>query len=217
MNTDSKSAFLLAAVFSIFVATLSAAEPAKLYENNFDKAEVGKVPDDFLVIDGAFVVNEDKGNKFLELPGAPLDTFRVLFGPSTNYNVAVSAKIFGTGKGRRFPTFAVGLNGVGGYRLQVSPAKKMLELFKGDDVLKGVPFEWKSGEWTQLQLQLKKAADNKFVLSGKAWSKAEPEPNEHQLAFDVETAPYNGRPSVWGSPYSGTPIWFDDLSLGTAQ
>ena len=215
MNTDSKSFLVLALIsFSTFAAS---GEPAKLYENNFDKAEVGKVPDDFLVIDGGFAVNEDKGNKFLELPGAPLDTFRVLFGPTTNLNVTVSAKIFGTGKGRRFPTFAVGLSGVGGYRLQVSPGKKMLELYKGDDLLKGVSYEWKSGDWTQLKLQLKKTADNKFTLVGKAWTKSESEPKDAQLTFDVESAPSNGRPSVWGSPYSGTPIWFDDLALSTAE
>src|SRR5258708_672354 len=50
------------------------AKPAEkiLYENNFEKAEIGKVPDDLLVLEGAFVVQEESGNKFLELPGAPL-------------------------------------------------------------------------------------------------------------------------------------------------
>jgi hypothetical protein len=217
MNTDSKSFLLLAAVLLSLVTAGTAAETKTLYQNNFDKAEVGKVPEDFLVIDGAFTVNEDKGNKFLELPGAPLDTFRVLFGPTTNVNVSVTAKIFGTGKGRRFPTFAVGLSGVGGYRLQVSPAKKMLELYKGDDVLKSVAYEWKSGEWAQVQFAVKKVADNKFVLAGKVWLQSESEPKEAQLTFDADAAPSNGRASVWGSPYSGTPIWFDDLTLSTVE
>src|SRR6185312_11353016 len=111
--------------------------------------------------DGVFAVKQECVNKFLILPGAPLDTFRLLYGPTTNFNVAASAEIFGTAKGRRFPTFGVGLNGVGGYRLQVSPAKKMLELYKGDDVLKSVAYDWKSGEWTQLRLEIKKAGEGK--------------------------------------------------------
>src|SRR6266705_3685029 len=111
------------------------AQQAKLlYENDFEKAALDKVPEDFLVIDGQFAVKEEGGNKFLELPGAPLDTFGVLFGPTEKEGTAVFARIYGTGKGRRYPSFAVGLNGQGtaAYRLQVSPAKKALELFKGD-------------------------------------------------------------------------------------
>src|SRR5438128_10392220 len=113
------------------------AQQAKpLYENDFEKAELNKVPDDFLVLDGQFAVKEEGGNKFLELPGAPLDTFGALFGPTDKEGNAVSARISGTGKGRRYPTFAVGLNGQGtsAYKLQVTPAKKALELFKGDEV-----------------------------------------------------------------------------------
>ncbi len=209
--------FLILVSAFLWVQAAISAEPKVLYQNSFEKAELDKVPDEFLVIDGAFAVKAENGNRFLELPGAPLDTFRVLFGPSTNFNVAVSAKILGTAKGRRAPTFGVGLNGVGGYRLQVSPAKKLLELYKGDEVVKSAEYEWKSGEWTQLRLELKKVSDNKFALTGKAWGKSESEPKSAQITTEADAAPSNGRPSVVGSPYSGTPILFDDLTLSTAE
>src|SRR5438067_11448912 len=106
---------------------LVAQENKPLFENNFEKAELDKVPDDLLVLEGAFAVKAEGGNKFLELPGAPLDTFGLLFGPTESTNVAASARVYGTGKGRRFPTFGLGLNGVGGFKLQVSPGKKLLE------------------------------------------------------------------------------------------
>src|SRR5258706_8874840 len=122
--------------------------PKKLYESNFEKAELDKVPDDFLVLDGGFVVKEEAGNKFLELPGAPLDTFGLLFGPTETADVSAAAKIFGTGKGRRFPTFGVGLNGVSGLKLQVSPGKKLVELYKGEEVVATAPYTWDSGTWT---------------------------------------------------------------------
>src|SRR6184192_2726681 len=104
-----------------------------IYENDFEKTGLNKVPDDFLVLDGQFAVKEEGGNRFLELPGAPLDTFGALFGPTATDGHAVSARVFGTGKGRRYPTFAVGLNGQGtsAYRLTGSPAKRCVELFKG--------------------------------------------------------------------------------------
>ena len=190
---------------------LAAADTKPVYENNFEKAEVGKVPADFLVLDGSFEVREEGGNKFLELPGAPLDTFGVLFGPTEKDGLAVSARIFGTLKGRRFPSFGVGLNGVGGFRLQVSPAKKLLELYKGDDVKTTVPFEWQNGVWAKLKLQLRKVKDGAWKVEGKVWAETAKEPEAWSIAFDETAETPAGRPSIWGNPFSGTAIRFDDL------
>ena len=193
-------------------AALGADATKPLYENNFEKAEVGKVPEEFLVLDGGFAVRQDGDNKFLELPGAPLETFGVLFGPVEKEGLAVSARVHGVGKGRRFPTFAVGLNGVAGYKLQVSPGKKLLELYKGDAVKASVPFEWASGQWTQLRLQVRKLKDGVWKIEGKAWMQGMSEP-AWQISIDETEAPPAGRAAVWGCPYSGTPIRFDDLSV----
>src|SRR5882724_7184524 len=92
-----------------------------LYENNFEKEPVGKVPEDFLILDGGFAVKEEAGNKFLELPGSPLDSYSVQFGPTECSNIVVSARIKSTAKGRRFPTFGVGLNGIVCFSVQPSP------------------------------------------------------------------------------------------------
>src|SRR6266480_7504692 len=106
MNTQIKAFTGLGLVVGLASALL--AQGAKpLYENDFERAELNKVPDDFLVLDGQFAVKEENGNKFLELPGAPLDTFGVLFGPTEKEDIVVSARVFGTSKGRRFPTFAL--------------------------------------------------------------------------------------------------------------
>ena len=194
------------------------AQQAKpLFANDFEKAALDKVPEDFLVLDGQFAVKEEGGNKFLELPGAPLDTFGVLFGPTEKEGTAVSARIFGTGKGRRYPTFAVGLNGQGtsAYRLQVSPAKKALELFKGDEVKATVPYEWQSEAWARLRLQVRKAKDGQWKVAGKAW--AEKEPSAWLVSFDETEQPVAGKASIWGSPYATTPIRFDDLKVASAM
>ncbi len=171
---------------------------------------MGKTPDDFLILDGNFAVQQDAGNKFLELPGAPLDTYGALFGPTVKTNVAVSARVFGTGKGRRFPTFAVGLNGQSGYKLQVSPAKKMLELYHGEDLITSVAYEWKSGQWTMLSLQVVKTGDA-WKVEGKAWTQGETEPAAAVISASEKTEPNAGRASIWGSPFATTPIWYDDL------
>ena len=194
-------------------AVLVAADAKPLYENNFEKADVGKVPEDFLVLDGGFVVKEESGNKFLELPGAPLDNFGVLFGPTETANVAVSARIHGTGKGRRFPAFGVGLNGVGGYKIQITPAKKVIELFKGEDVVASAPYTWESDAWTMLRLQVRKVKEGEFVMEGKAWKQGAEEPKAWIISHPEKGEITAGRASVWGNPFSGTPIRFDDLQV----
>lgn len=186
-----------------------------LYENNFEKSELEKVPGDFLVLDGGFAVKQDGVNKFLELPSAPLETFGVLFGPTVETDTAISAKIRGAAKGRRFPTFAVGLNGVGGYRLQVSAAKKLLELYKGDEVVATAPFAGKTDSWLTLRLENRKAGENEWTVSGKVWPENSAEPKDAAIAFTEKVKPTAGRASIWGSPYSGTPIQFDDLQVSS--
>lgn len=193
------------------------AQDKPLYENNFEKAEVGKVPSDFLVLEGGFAVKEEGGNKFLELPGAPLDSFALQFGPTESDGIAVSARISGTGKGRRFPTFGIGLNGVAGYKLQVSPAKKLLELYKDVEVKTISPYAWKSGQWTNLRLRVRKAGEQKWKIEGKAWPQGAPEPELWMITFDEKESPAPGRASVFGSPFSGTPIQFDDFVVSAVR
>ena len=212
-----KRLMTMAVVTALGLATIHSQDAKPLYQNNFEQAVVDQVPDGFLVLDGGFVVKEEGGNKFLELPGAPLDTFGVLFGPSEGINVAVSAKIFGTGKGRRLPAFAIGLNGAGGFRLQVSAAKKLLELYRGEEVVASAPYEWQSGSWTMLKLQLREPKAGEWKVEGKAWTQGVPEPKDWAISHDAKEKPNSGRPSVWGNPFAGTPIRFDDLTLVAAK
>jgi hypothetical protein len=208
--------FVLGVVFGVG-CSLYAAETKPLYENNLEKADVDKVPEDMLVLDGAFAVKQDGGNKFLQLPGAPVvEGSGVLFGPTEKDGVVVSARIHATGKGRRFPSFGVGLNGVGGCRLQVSAAKKLIELLKGDEVVESVPYTWESDSWTMLRLQLRKVKEGEWMAQGKVWKQGAAEPKEWTISHPEKAEPAAGRASIWGTPLSGTPIQFDDLRV-TAQ
>jgi hypothetical protein len=208
-----------------FVVALSlamwakAADPAGkiLYQNDFSKGEVGKLPDDMLLLDGGFAVQEVSGNKVLQLPGAPLETYGVLFGPSESANVSVSARVHSTKKGRREPAFAVGLNGNNGYKLQVSAAKKLLELYKGDEVIAKEPFTFESGAWTMLKLQVRKVKEGEFAVEGKVWKQGSPEPDKWMVSYAEKSEPIAGRGSIWGNPFAGTPIDFDDLVMSSVK
>ncbi len=184
-----------------------------LYENHFESAKEGEVPDEFLVLGGDFKVQSGDGNRYLELPGAPLEAFGVMFGPSEQEGVAVSARIHGVAKGRRMPTFSVGLNGVAGYRLRVSPAKRSIELYKSDDVVASVPYRWQADRWLWLRLEVRKGAGPEWMILGKVWLDGSPEPLVETISWKELEEPFAGRPSVWGSPFSGKPIRFDNFQV----
>lgn len=182
-----------------------------LYSQDFEKLPAGPLPDEFMVLGGEFAIKAEGANKLLELPGAPLDSFAVQFGPGEKENVVVRARILGTSKGRRMPTFGVGLGGVTGFKLQVSPAKKALEILKDQESKTDVSFDWKSGEWVQLRFQVRKLKEGEWKIEGKAWMEGAAEPKEWMISFDEKEEPTPGKASVLASPFAGTPIGFDDL------
>jgi hypothetical protein len=205
---------LLLAILAGSTLAIAAAKP--VYENDFEMGTVDKTPEGALAIAGDFTIKADGANKVLELPGEPLDTFGVLLGPAGEGGLSATARFFGTKTGRKFPAFGISLGGVGGYRLIVSGGKKALEIFKGDEAVKSVPFEWASGEWTRLRLQVRKAGGG-WIVEGRAWPAATAEPQTWQVSIDVQEVPPGGRAGLWGSPYSGTPIRFDDLVISPAS
>jgi hypothetical protein len=194
----------------------SSAFAAEVYKNDFQAAAIEKAPEGALVIAGDFVVKKDGANQFLELPGEPLDTFGLLLGPAGQGDLSATARFYGTKKGRKFPTFGVSLGGVGGYRLVMSGGKKMLEILKGDEVKTSVPFDWTGDAWTTLRLQVRKTPAGS-VVEGKAWASDAAEPAAWLIKLEDAVPPPQGRAGLWGSPYSGTPIRFDDLIIAPAS
>lgn len=202
------------ALSALLMAALPArvgAEGRVVFEQNFEKVPKGELPPEFLTLNGVFAVVEEQGSKLVELPGSPLEDFGFLFGPSEASGQECSARIFGTKQGRKFPTFAVGVNGGGGYKIRVAPAKKAIELLKGDDVSKSAAFEWRSGEWTHLKLRVRKTGDG-VTVEAKAWQ-GDKEPEEWALSLNEKEPLPPGKSGVWGMPYAGTPIRFDDLRV----
>lgn len=198
-----------ALLIGLAALTIYATEP--LYQTNFEKTKTGEVPEDFLVLDGDFSVKQEEGNKYLELPGAPLDAFGFMFGPSARHGNEISARMFGTKKGRRYPVFGIALNGVNGYRLQVAPAKRAIELLKGSAVVANVPFRWGGGEWLRLALRVEQTSAAEWTVSGRVWADGKKAPAKPTITHKETKEPRNGKPSIWGSPYSGTPIRYDDI------
>jgi hypothetical protein len=183
------------------------------YLNDFEKAPAGKVPEEFMVLNGTFTIAQDAGNKFLELAPDPVDGDGLLFGPADVTAGEVAARIWAAASGRRFPEFGIGSNDAGGYKLIVLPALGVIELYQGDDTKASAPFVWKSETWTKLRLRVSKVEGGKWKVQGKAWPEGTQEPGDWAVSFDDTQSPPAGRASAWGTPYSGKPIRFDDLSV----
>lgn len=207
--------WLLAAGIAMNGSEIPAAEP--VLSQDFSKAAVGKPPEGFLILDGLFEVKEEGADRWLELPGAPLESYGVMFGAGNKENWGAQAKVFGTGQGRRYPVFGVSLNGVAGYRIQVAPAKRAIELLKGDEPRVTAPFVWESGTWTQVRVQVRKVGERAWKVEGKAWKDGTQEPASWMISWDETEAPIGGRAAVWGKPFSGLPIRFDDLKILPAE
>lgn len=185
-----------------------------VFENDWSGAIVGEEPADLFVLDGAFTVMEMDGDKALALPGAPVGDFGFLFGPRVKGKPAeLRCRMFSTRKGRRMPAFAAGLGGVSGYRLRLNAAARNLQLLRGEKTLVTVPFVWQPGAWTNLRLRAEPKGDAGAVVSAKAWSADSEEPVDWTVVHK-DSEPYaGGKCTLWGLPYAGTEILFDDLKV----
>ncbi len=212
MNHASKRTVLLVLVVATaLTAAPKAPDPQRVFAEDFSRAEA--LPDTLLILNGEFALRSEGGNRFLELPGTPLDQYGIMFGPTRQAGDRVSARFWGTRAGRQQPAFGVGLNGVGGYRLMISAAKRRLELLKGDVVVAGADWIWTTGRWAHLSLQVRAMAADKWRVEGKAWMEGEREPEGWNVVWNEDAMPAPGRASVWAHPYSGTPIRLDDLRV----
>jgi hypothetical protein len=192
---------------------------AEKHHADFSAADVGKLPADMQAVTGGYKVAEFEKHKVLELPGEPLDVFGLLFGPTGEAEVDVRARAWSASSGRRMPEFGVGTGDVAGYRLMLLPAAKRLELRRGDEPVRSVELKepWRSGTWTWLRLRVAKKNGGSWSVEGKAWPADGQEPQDWQLTYEAAQAPHAGRASVWGIPFSGQPIRFDDLSVEPAK
>ena len=203
-------------LFSSFLALPMLAEEKPVYSNDLEKIPEKTWPEEFFKVAGEFVIAKDGENHVIELPGDPVESFAMLFGASEADGICASLRVFGTRAKRNAPTFGVGINGASGFVLRVSPNKDMLEIAQEDETKASAPFKWKSGTWTWLKIQ-SRAVEGKWIVEGKAWQDGEKEPEKWLVALTITEKPSAGRPSLFGAPYAGTPIRYDDLKVEKAK
>ncbi len=185
-----------------------------LFHESFSRAT--ELPADFTALNGKVRIGRSNGNRYAELPAKPVSSHGLLFGPALSKGLRVEARFLAE-DGEKSPTFAVGLNGLSGYRLQVNPNKQQLELLRNEVIVHTEKFEWVAGQWTHLQLQVHELPGLKWAVEGKAWREKQAEPKKWTLKWKDTAAPSNGQPSVWGTPHAGKPIALDDVGLRVVE
>ncbi len=179
----------------------------------FEESPPGRPPEGFLVLSGRFAVAEEDGGRHLRLPGAPLEEFGVLFGARTSEGVRVEASFRGRSRGRLHPSYGLGVHGLGGWRLMLSGSRGKLELHRGRKAAASADIRFLSGGWTRLALEAVPLGSGRWRLRGKAWDADGEEPRDWALEHAAQGPDAPGRASLWGLPFSGLPIGFDDLSI----
>jgi hypothetical protein len=216
MRFVSRLVLLLAGAYLV-AAGVSADEaklPAGPYSIDFSKTPLGKPPEELYSLNtqAEFKIAEEGGNRFLELAGNPLDAFGILFGPEGLTAADMTGRMFSTSEGKMFPEFGLGASD-SGWKVWLIPGQNALVIRKRDDERARVAYTWKSGTWTNLRFRLSKGADGKWLMQGKAWPSDAKEPAEWMISTTDAAAPSASRAAVWGTPYAGTAIRFDDLSV----
>jgi hypothetical protein len=187
--------------------------PAVAVELDVSEMEPGEEPEGVFVIEGQFTVEEIEGRKVVQMGTAPVEECMMLFGETLRGPATVRVMIKAAKKGRSYPSFGVGLYGVSGYRLRVAPARKSLELVKGDEVVAKGDFSWSGAGWTWLELSAALGEDGEWMLEGRAWEEGGDMPAKAQVRFGFEAARVMGKAGILGTPYSGMPTLFDELAV----
>jgi hypothetical protein len=64
-----------------------------------------------------------------------------------------------------------------------------------------------------MMLQVRELPGLQWAIEAKVWDETQKMPAAWTLTWKDAEAPLAGRPSAWGTPYSGTPISLDDLQV----
>lgn len=202
---------LLAA--SLFAATALHAQQLQTFVFKADDWAEGEPPKEVFVVDGTIKIAARDGNKAIVVDPNPITDASAQLGTSAAGNASIEARVFAIKRGRSTPRFGVSVHGMSGHRLIVNPAKKSLDLMKGDQTLATVPLAWTSETWVKVKLEAKKAAGDAWTITGKAWPADAAEPAEPLIKHEEKSLKGQGKCAIWATPFSGEPVFFDDIHI----
>ena len=204
-----------APVFTCLLAltTLAMAGEMKTFTIKADDWAEGEVPKEVFVVDGTVKIAAKDGNKAIMIGSTPIVDASAQLAVSAAGESSIRAKVFASKRGRSVPKFGISVHGMSGYRLLINAAKKQLELVKGDVVAASVPFTWTSETWVQMKLEVKRGEGTAWSITGRAWAADASEPTEPSIKHADKDIKGQGKAGVWATPYSETPVYFNDIEV----
>ena len=199
-------------------ALLLAEESTKTLRLDATGWKPGEPPEEVFVVEGKVQISLKDGNPAIAVdPTAELAETCAQVGPSASGAASIEARVFGSKRARSVPRFGVSVHGMSGHRLMVNAARKKLELVKGDQVLASAPLTWISEQWLNLKIEAKPIGTQDWQIEGSAWVDGQ-QATAVKLSIKAQGLKGQGKCSLWATPYSQTPVYFDDivLSLATA-
>lgn len=200
----------------VFFTTLSHsfAVEKKTFTITADNWPEGAPPKEVFIVEGKIQITAKDGNKAIVIdPGAELADACAQVASSAAGESSIQARVFASKRARSVPKFGVSVHGMSGYRLLVNAAKKQLELVKSDSVVASVPFTWTSDAWLNLKLDVMRGEGGAWMITGKAWPAESSEPALAMIKAEDKGLKGQGKAGLWGTPYSQTPIYFDDIQV----
>ena len=186
------------------------------FEENFSKLPNEVEPENLFILDGEFLVKTIEENKLLELSGSPVGDFGYLFGPRIREKaIELQFSFLSSKQGRRFPAIAAGIGGMRGYRFRWNVSTQKILLYRDDVLLLEKIYPWESGLWWRIRFQVLPLQDSKNLLQLKLWQKQKEEPESWLFEHRDDALFKGGKCVIWGYPYSGMPVQFDDLKISS--
>ncbi len=205
-------AFLSCLLFASVSLPTFGAELTK-FQINAEEWPEGDPPKEVFVVDGTIKIGAKDGNKAIMVDPSPITDASAQLAVSAAGESVIQAKVFATKRGRSSPRFGVSVHGMSGYRLWVNPNKKLIELVKGDETAASVPYTWKADSWVHVKLEARKVGEKDWSITGKVWDADATEPAEPLIKHTDKGLKGQGKAAVWATPYSDTPLYFDDIVI----
>lgn len=204
---------LLFSAACLFAATTLSAQQMQTVEIKADDWAEGEPPKEVFVVDGTIKIAARDGNKAIVVDPNPITDASAQLATSAAGNASIEAKVFAIKRGRSTPRFGISVHGMSGHRLIVNPAKKLVELVRNDETLASIPYTWTSEAWLKLKLEAQKGEGTAWNITGKVWLADGAEPAEPQIQHADKGLKGQGKCAVWATPFSGEPVFFDDIKI----
>lgn len=184
------------------------------WSENFTNLSIGEEPENLFILDGKFLVRRNEGNKILELAGSPVGDFGFLFGSRIKEKaMELQFSFHSTKQGRRYPAIAGGIGGMRGYRFRWNASARKILLFRDEILLVEKIISWESNTWWKIRFQVIPQIQGQNLIRLKVWQKGNEEPKDWFIEHEDQFSFKGGKCVLWGFPYAGNAIHFDDLNI----